>query len=517
MTTTVINTRIGESKNVARLWLEGRKLERAGVRIGARYQLVSVKGMERLELREAPADCKDQVYTVSKRQRGGNVVPLIEVRSKVLTELFNNIERVRVAIRNGRIVVTALHLETKIRERVKRLTEKLRSGEKLATASLFHGAGVVASAIHSGLLRSGVKTFVQVGVELEPDYLEASLANNLHLWDEDSIAINSDIREINWGSNAPYVEILEAGLPCTGASRAGRSKGKLAMAEEHASAGSLFVDFLDSVKALNPAYVVIENVPEYQKSASMVVIRSVLESLGYTIKEAVLNGNDFGALERRSRLVVVATTKGLPDIFDFDKLVPVRQKEGTISEVLDQIPLDSERWKSYSYLADKAVRDKEAGKGFARQLLTGSEGHCGVIGRLYAKARSTEPFIIHPENSGLSRLLTPNEHARVKAIPERIISGLCDTTAHEVLGQSVIYPLFEAIGLELGVAITAVLNPAVVELRQAGITSYCDQICGGGNCGSGPVCQDGINSETGLPGLDAEPETEQFQLALKVA
>jgi len=237
----------------------------------------------------------------------------------------------------------------------------------------------------------------------------------------------------------------------------------------------------------------------------------------YTIKEAVLNGNDFGALERRSRLVVVATTKGLPDIFDFDKLVPVRQKEGTISEVLDQIPLDSERWKSYSYLADKAVRDKEAGKGFARQLLTGSEGYCGVIGRLYAKARSTEPFIIHPENSGLSRLLTPNEHARVKAIPERIISGLCDTTAHEVLGQSVIYPLFEAIGLELGVAITAVLNPAVVELRQAGITSYCDQICGGGNCGSGPVCQDGINSETGLPGLDAEPETEQFQLALKVA
>lgn len=172
MTTTVINTRIGESKNVARLWLEGRKLERAGVRIGARYQLVTVKGMERLELREAPADCNGQVYTVSKRQRGGNAVPLIEVRSKVLTELFNNIERVRVAIRNGRIVVTALHLETKIRERVKRLTEKLRTGEKLATASLFHGAGVVASAIHSGLLRSGVKTFVQVGVELEPDYLE---------------------------------------------------------------------------------------------------------------------------------------------------------------------------------------------------------------------------------------------------------------------------------------------------------------------------------------------------------
>lgn len=515
--TTIISTRIGESKNVARLWLEGRKLERAGVRIGDRYQLVTVKGLERLELRVVNDDTRDQVFTVSKRERRGNVVPLIEIRSKVLSELFDKIERVRVAIRNGRIVVTALHLETKIRERVKRLTEKLRNGEKLATASLFHGAGVVARAIHSGLLRSGVKTFIQVGVEIEPDYLDASLANNQSIWTEDSIAINSDIREINWGSNAPSVEILEAGIPCTGASRAGRSKNKIAMAEEHSSAGALFVDFLDAVKALNPAYIVIENVPEYQKSASMVVVRSVLESLGYNLKEAVLNGNDFGALERRSRLVVVATTKGLPE-FDFDQLMPVREKEGSVSEVLEDIPLDSERWKSYSYLADKAVRDKEAGKGFARQLLTGDEGHCGVIGRLYAKARSTEPFIVHPEDPSLSRLLTPREHARVKGIPEEIISGLASTTAHEVLGQSVIYPMFESIGLELGVALTSVVNPAVTFLRNEGITSYCDQVCGTKNCGYQLVCQEGINSETRMPGLPvAEPETEQFQLSLQVA
>jgi len=516
--TTIINTKIGESKNVARLWLEGRKLERAGVRIGARYQLVTNKGAERMELREAPASANDHVFTVSKRERRGNVVPLMEIRSKVLSELFENIERVRVAIKHGRIVVTALHLETKLRERVKRLTEKLRSGEALAVASLFHGGGVLDKALHSGLRRAGVKTFVQVGVELEPEYLDSSLENNPELWNERSVAICSDIREVNWAGNAPQCDILVGGVPCTGASRAGRSKNKLSMAEEHSSAGALFLDYLDAVKSLNPAICVIENVPEYQQSASMAVIRSVLTNLGYKLQEEVLNGNDFGALERRNRLVVIATSKGLPDLFDFAELTPVRTKEGSINEVLEGVPLDSERWKPFDYLAEKEARDKAAGKGFARQLLTGTEGHCGTIGRAYAKCRSTEPFLVHPLNPSLSRLFTPVEHARLKGIPEEIISGLADTTAHEVLGQSVIYPMFESIGVELGVALTGAVNPDVAAIRGAGISSYCGQVCGGGNCGAGEVCYEGVNPNTQLPGLpELEPAMAQFQLSLQVA
>lgn len=519
MTTTIINTKIGESKSVARLWLEGRKLERAGVRVGARYHLVVNKPMERLELREATAACNDQTFTVSKRERRGNVVPLMEIRSKVLTEMFENIEKVRVAIKNGRIVISALHIETKVRERVKRLTEKLRSGDALATASLFMGAGVLDKAIHSGLRRAGVKTFIQVGVELEPEYLDASLAANPELWNEKSVAICSDVRDVNWGVNAPQCDILLAGIPCTGASRAGRSRNKLAMAEEHSTAGALFVDFLDAVKALNPAICIIENVPEYQSSASMVVIRSVLTSLGYQLKEKVLSGDKFGALERRSRLAVVAISNGLPNVFDFSNLVQLKEKERNISEVLEDVPLDSERWKTFQYLADKEERDKKDGKGFSRQLLTGEEEHCGTIGKGYAKCRSTEPFLIHPLDATLSRLFTPVEHARLKGIPESMIAGLSETTAHEVLGQSIIYPVFQSVGLELGVELTAAVNPAVIELLQAGISSYCDQVCGTTRCsGNGPLCQEGINCETRLPGLlSTEPNPEQFQLILQAA
>lgn len=117
--TTIINTKIGESKNVARLWLEGQKLARAGVRTGMRFALVRRPGaeqVERVELRQVDDTFQGKTYNASKRSRRGADVPLIEVRSDELKEIFSS-ERVRVAIRQGRIVVTANHIDVKIRER----------------------------------------------------------------------------------------------------------------------------------------------------------------------------------------------------------------------------------------------------------------------------------------------------------------------------------------------------------------------------------------------------------------
>lgn len=500
--TTIINTKIGESKNVARLWLEGQKLARAGVRTGMRFAFVRRPGaeqVERVELRQVDDTFQGKTYNVSKRSRRGMDVPLIEVRSDELKEIFSS-ERVRVAIRQGRIVVTANHIDVKIRERVRKMEQVLKAGEPLKVCSLFHGGGVLDKALHSGLVRSGISSFVQVGVEIEPVYLDASLRNNPELWAEESLAVCSDIREMDWGNNPPQCQVLWAGVPCVGASRAGKSKNRLGCAEEHSEAGALFVHFLDAVRAVNPAVVLVENVADYSATSSMIVIRSVLTSLGYELSEAVLDGNDYGVLERRKRMVMVAVTKGMP-AFDFARVTPVRIKEQTLGQVLEDIPLDSERWKSFDYLAEKEVRDKAAGKGFARQLLTGSDPFCGTIGRHYAKCRSTEPFLVHPVDSGLSRILTPIEHARVKGIPEEVIAGESDTVAHEILGQSVIFPKFEAVGQELGMYLTALVEPDVAALRNEGITSYCQQICGGGNCGSGLVCQEGISSKTEMPAI----------------
>lgn len=457
--TTIVNTKIGMSRDVPRIWLEGYKLVRAGLKIGSKYGLIKGDAdSEHLEFKEVDADFTGPAFSVSKRERNGITTPLIEIRTNLLKTVFKNIERVKVAIRLGRILVTPNYIETRIRERITRLMTKLRNKEKLGVLSLFHGGGVIDKALHSGLRRVGLDSFVQVGVELDSDYLDCSLRNNPEIWSEYSIAICSDIRDVNFGRNAPQADICIAGIPCTSSSKAGRAKNKNKIIEEHETAGTLFMDFLEAVKATNPAIIELENVVEYSNSTGMAVIRSVLSSLGYVLYEGVLTGSDFGALEDRRRMVVIAITRGLDIEFDFSKLRSVKQKEAMLSDVLEDIPLDSGLWKPFEYLAKKEVRDKAAGKNFARQLLTGKEPTCGTIGRGYSRCRSTEPFILHPTNPQLSRLLTPSEHARVKGVPLEVINGLSNTTANEVLGQSGIFPKFVSVNTHLGVLLCSLVD-----------------------------------------------------------
>jgi DNA (cytosine-5)-methyltransferase 1 len=444
--TTLITSKIGESRGVARVWLEGQKLLNAGVQIGTRYSL-RTPGHNRLELVPlATASETDLVVTVSKRERYGVISPLLEIRTELLRKLFKTAEKVRVVIRLGRIAVTAIEKDIRVQERLDRLRHKLQANEPLAVCSLFHGGGVLDRAIHNGFARHGIATYIRIGIELEERYLDASLRNNPMLWRDDSFAICSDIRDVRRGDDIPVCDLVVAGIPCTGASRSGKAKNRLRATEEHPSAGSLFVDFLDFVRYSNPAMAILENVPDYLTSTSMMVIRSVLGSLGYRLFECVLDGNAYGALENRSRMAVVAYTEGMIDSLCLEDVLPVRTKESTLASVLEEIAPDHGSWKSYGYLDLKEQRDIAAGKGFRRQLLDGNSPSCGCIGRGYAKARSTEPFIRHPADPRLSRLLTVAEHARVKTIPEEMVCGVSATTAHEILGQSVIFATFEALG-----------------------------------------------------------------------
>lgn len=440
---TIINTKLGESRGRKRVWLEGNKLSREGYTPGMKFDL-EVKDQQVLLHTHAEGR-----FTVSSRSRNGNVKPIIDLTANELAQVFEGIELLRVAVTQGRIVISAHHKETLVKDREKRFLDKLHNGESLSVCSLFHGGGVLDRAIHEGLSEAGVKSKIAVAIELEAKYLDSSLQNNPELWDENSVVIESPIQSVMMGRNPPPVELLISGIPCEGASLAGRSKNKIAFAEAHTTAGAMFFNMLQFVQLLNPTIVVIENVEAYASTPSMAVIRSVLSDLGYDIQERIMDGNDFGVLERRKRLCVVATSKGLEG-FNLENVQPIRTKEAQIKDIIEDVPLDSDRWKSFDYLAEKELRDKAAGKGFARQLLTGEEEYCGVIMFDYAKCRSTEPFLIHPKNKDLSRLFTPLEHSRLKGIPEQLIAGLSDTTAHQILGQSVIFPLFKAVAMEIG-------------------------------------------------------------------
>lgn len=441
--TVIINSKLGESRGNKRIWIEGNRLARGGFEAGTRYALKLDKGRASLQV------CEQGTYTVSKRQRNGKITPIVDLNNEQITKLFDGIEMLRILIRDGKIIITGHHQQQRVTERETRLLTKIANKTKLAVASLFHGGGVLDKAFHHGLAMSGVGSAVRLAVELEGDYVDSSLQNNPELWDNDSLVINGGIETIDMmKTNDIQVDILLAGIPCTGASRAGRSKNGLGAAEEHDAAGAMFFHFLQFVQRLNPAVVLIENVPDYSNTTSMTVIRSVLASLGYRMTERTLNGNEFGALENRNRLCAVAVSEGIEG-FDMEQVEAVTSKPDNLAEILEDVALDSKSWRTFDYLATKEEKDLAAGKGFKRQLLTPDADQCGTIGRGYAKCRSTEPFLKHPTDPKLSRIFTPLEHARVKGIPAEVVSGMSATKAHEILGQSVIYPAFVAVGRAL--------------------------------------------------------------------
>jgi DNA (cytosine-5)-methyltransferase 1 len=451
--TSIVITAIGENRQKPRFWLEGKKLEREGFMPGDTFKLED-KGDHFLLVR-----CKDGDKSVSSRKGKGAI---IDITAQYLSKWFEVGQKLRAAIRRGKILVKRYFRTDRIARRVKALREALTKGN-ISTASGFHGGGVMARALHEGLAKAGASSFVQVAVEIEGKYLDSSLRNNDHIFRDESIVIEGAIQDICL-EKPVEVNIWESGIPCTGASLAGRSKNKISCAEEHSNAGALFFNCLQWIDQLNPAIVVLENVKQYQNTASMVVIRSVLSSLGYKVQERIFNGNEFGALESRDRLVVVGVSEGVGEFFNIDDVFPVQSKPKTLGDVLEPISDSDERWKSYDYLKQKEDRDIAAGKGFRRQLFDANSEYIATVTRQYNKVRSTDPFLKHPTDPELTRLLTPAEHARVKGIPESVVNENSVTTAHEILGQSVIYPVFVALGERLGGAIWQAYEASTMEL-----------------------------------------------------
>lgn len=461
----IVNTKLGQNRGNPRIWLEGQKLAVGGFVPGIRFNIQMLNDKLTIQIAE------DGRYKISSRTRNGVTSPILDLNNESLNRLFFEDSKLRVAIKQGLIVVSA-HASASLKaNREKRLLDKLATQQPLAVCSLFHGGGVLDKAIHSGFQQNQIRASLAVAVEIEPQYLDASLRNNGDMWNADSIVLESSIEDLQLDHRSSQVDVLIAGIPCTGASKAGRSKNKLQHAESHASAGAMFYHFLKFVEYTNPAIILIENVPEYANTASMEVIRSVLSSLQYQYEERIFDSSEFGVIEKRKRLCLLAVSNGLGFDATLSRIESGSTNSTQINEILDPIPFDDAAWKAFDYLAQKEIRDKAAGKGFKRQLLSGHETSCGTIGRDYAKCRSTEPFLIHPTDPSLSRIFTPQEHARIKGIPTSVIEGLSNTIAHQILGQSVAYPVFQ----KIGAAIAKQLKTLPTALKALSLTTKGDE------------------------------------------
>ena len=298
---------------------------------------------------------------------------------------------------------------------------------------MFSGGGISTHAIHKAISDYGHDAKLAWVVDAELRYLQSGFANNYAI-DDDTTALIGRAEEIETTFFEP-VDVLSFSMPCSGFSRAGKSKHGHDP-EAHEGAAALF-GTMNAIRASNPAVLISENVVEAQSSPAYVLLKTEIERLGYEVFERVMDAKDTGSPENRRRYWFVALSKGIADGFSFDMVHEAcSAPRQAISNFLeDDIPESA--WAENQYLKDKALRDAKDGKGFARQLLTGAETSCGTIGRHYMKRRSTEPFLVRED--GKERLFTPVEHARMKSVPEELVHGVAPTVAHEILGQSIDY------------------------------------------------------------------------------
>lgn len=107
----------------------------------------------------------------------------------------------------------------------------------------------------------------------------------------------------------PPVDLLWASPPCQQFSTA---RAKNLPRHEGADLGFEVVRFL---KALQPRYFILENVPGYKNATSFKAIVEVLNELGYWSNWQIVNAADFGVPQFRKRLILRSVKHGwLPEV-----------------------------------------------------------------------------------------------------------------------------------------------------------------------------------------------------------
>lgn len=244
---------IGKVGNSPRFYKQGKRLALNGFVPGILYSAEIDRDEGIVVLKVNPHGTR----VVSKKSgTGDDVVPVIDVQSIDALSIFDGMDKIRVILEDGQITLMGTATEIRRRERTERLKKKLESGEPLTIGSTSHGIGVLSHAIHSGIEYGGLHAELAFANDIEPAYLDQSEAHNSCVTDA-TVMIAAPLQELAFDMDMlgrlKSIDVLEAGIPCTGASVAGRAKKHLAKPEDDPNVGHLIVGFLTLVQRLNPA------------------------------------------------------------------------------------------------------------------------------------------------------------------------------------------------------------------------------------------------------------------------
>lgn len=296
--------RLGEHRGSPRLYLDTPALAAAGFGVGAAWSIELDAKAHRLTLRVCGAEGSSpapQPRKVSSKRRGARVVPVIDLNGADHLRGFVELGGlVRILLCAGVIFVLLPAAALQARRRADRLLAKARCGEPLLCAGIAFGAGIASKALHEGLAAAGVRSRLALANEASEVCLDiARTANTAVPVSATTVAMPmQELARDAWLlAQVPAIDILEAGIPCSGASKAGVAKRGLAKMEDHPLVGHLIGATIELIAALQPAIVLIENVVDYRSSASAAILRGWLREAGYAIAEVELDASDAALID----------------------------------------------------------------------------------------------------------------------------------------------------------------------------------------------------------------------------
>jgi DNA (cytosine-5)-methyltransferase 1 len=125
------------------------------------------------------------------------------------------------------------------------------------------------------------------------------------------------------------LDILDGSPPCSSFSMAGNrdkdwgKEKKFNEGQAEQVLDTLFFDFIDLAKRLQPKIVLAENVKGMLLGEAKEYVREVykqLDEAGYYVQHWLLNGADMGLPQRRERVFFIQCAKIWPSIFVFKKI-----------------------------------------------------------------------------------------------------------------------------------------------------------------------------------------------------
>ncbi len=143
------------------------------------------------------------------------------------------------------------------------------------------------------------------------------------------------IDEIMRDKQISHLDIMLGGPPCQAYSVAGRSRKDMTNDPRN----HLYKLYLMAVEKYQPKMIVFENVPGILSAGNSSYINDLknsLENLGYDVDYKLCSASDYGVLQNRKRIILVAWKKD--NEYQYPEILPVNTSEYTVQDLLGDLP-----------------------------------------------------------------------------------------------------------------------------------------------------------------------------------